>query len=828
MTAFGNPLDGVIRNTTDGFNQTDSSLDPTRDFSFGLDPNQYSPQSGGTAVSNDIPLPPTDNPNNSITDQTFAPVGSPDAAAAIDTSGARPLDVQKSFDNQAGGGGANNSQASSGGGASADFLDNVLNNYHQSTYHLRFYTKGDASSGGGKGIIIAESGVTGFNIRSLELDVMRGGQNNRNTVSLHFKMTILEPLGASFLDALVQASKTLSPKGNWKQGYFYLDVSFKGYDENGVEKTAITGPGFPKGGVWTYKLNLTNIKFHLTSSGGTYDLTGLSTNDQASKENDESARISSTMDVKGKNLGELISDFNTQLNKVHKENGLNLYTFDMKLLKGDFGDPNSFTFDIKPTDPQHTLAYSQDDKSKVTAHLTPGTSIVDFLKTVWGATKEGQELALSSDKSIKPESLVATKYVERIMPLILPVVEESDYDQKTGKYKKKITFNVKGEKIQGIHLDPSEVQNSFGQDAIKKIQAYGGLKKRYNYIYTGMNTEVLELDISYDIAWAAIQPRNEGANYYADNYRQSAMYAPPDKVSSGGSSPASGGSGNSPSVNGGSATPASGSANSSSGNGVVQTGGTPANGSDNGGAGGQTSFTYIEDILNNADNANTNTVPEPISVEQSNNDARYSAGSGVATTKSRGRSLFGIVLDQQSGLNSLQRVNSLKIMGDPYWLGMDYVESITSTDTTGNLPNYTAGDITFLIYFKYPYNWAETGDYSFRENDIFNGVYNFTTCCNYFENGKFTQKLEGIRILPITPADANTLANAPSTGATANAGGTPAAASNANAAGTPTTGGGVSLSNPGTANSVATASTNATATTPGTYTLEQKRAELPQ
>jgi hypothetical protein len=173
MTAFGNPLDGVIRNTTEGFNQTDSSLDPTRDFSFGLDPNQYS----------------------------FAPVGSPDAAAAIDTSGARPLDVQKSFDNQAGGG-ANNSQASGSGGASADFLDNVLNNYHQSTYHLRFYTKGDSSSGG-NGIIIAESGVTGFNIRSLELDVQKGGLDNRNTVSLHFRMTILEPLGASFLDALV-------------------------------------------------------------------------------------------------------------------------------------------------------------------------------------------------------------------------------------------------------------------------------------------------------------------------------------------------------------------------------------------------------------------------------------------------------------------------------------------------------------------------------------------------------------------------------------------------------------------------------------------------
>ena len=51
---------------------------------------------------------------------------------------------------------------------SITFLDNIANDYHQFAYHICFYVTDE--SGAGTKYIIAESGVTGFNITNLVIN----------------------------------------------------------------------------------------------------------------------------------------------------------------------------------------------------------------------------------------------------------------------------------------------------------------------------------------------------------------------------------------------------------------------------------------------------------------------------------------------------------------------------------------------------------------------------------------------------------------------------------------------------------------------------------
>lgn len=97
-------------------------------------------------------------------------------------------------------------------------------------------------------------------------------------------------------------------------------------------------------------------------------------------------------------------------------------------------------------------------------------------------------------------------------------------------------------------------------------------------------------------------------------------------------------------------------------------------------------------------------------------------------------------------------------MGDPFWLGNDTVELLNGQQAYDKAYDMTKGAPLFLLYMRYPYNFAETGQYQFRANDVYNGVYEAKQVKSYFSNGTFRQSLKGIRLACIDPSTANGIA----------------------------------------------------------------------
>lgn len=96
----------------------------------------------------------------------------------------------------------------------------------------------------------------------------------------------------------------------------------------------------------------------------------------------------------------------------------------------------------------------------------------------------------------------------------------------------------------------------------------------------------------------------------------------------------------------------------------------------------------------------------------------------------------------------------LDVLGDTYWLidsGMgNYFAPYTSEVaqiTNDGTANYENGFVYIYITFKTPNDIDETtGLYSFKKENQFSGLYRVTKCDSTFNGGKFTQKLQCIRM----------------------------------------------------------------------------------
>jgi len=728
------------------------------------------------------------------------------------------------------------------------FLDNQLNSYQNYAYHIKLYTAGD--TGSASPIIIAETGVTGFNIKSLELTTkMTGGPTTRGIAATAFKFTIIEPMGTSFLDAFYQAAQTTN-MANWQKGQYFLEISFKGYNEDGSLNTNITNY------VWDYAINITKISTKLTSAGSEYDIDAQEDGTISISER-HIFNIADTMNVKGNNLGAFVQDFNTKYNASLQKRFGNIYNFSVKMWPYNGNDPANWTFIDNPqTAPFVTRGMDNANKDVYTANVPRGTNINDFMKNLIGSTTQGVQLALDVNGIVTSVAALGSNYRETGLFMTYPqVTYTGDYDTNQQLYNKNIVMHMAVQKTQDTILHPNEV--NFPQQAINAMISDNRLQKRYQYLYTGQNTEVIDLGINFNLAYQAPLPNQNGDNYYNAQITPHATAVTPDTLPTytGGPNQLTGSispnnipstistvSSNNPlgalqsitnsiaqglgtlgvltgsnslsavsqligqasrtaaiignvgsslsapsqvsslsnfintsnvingvaiptlisatttingainSINNGSfGVPGANTFSSGTTLGSATTIPSAAQTTSTGTAGTTTlgSATYIEDNLNGA-----NSILQ-VSTAQTGDSSRNSAGTGAQGQQNRNKSIYGSLLDQKDASLGLNQIDNLKIKGDPYWLGNNPVNVLLGQQVNQNAYNLINGGCYILLTLKYPYNWAETGNYSFRTNDVYNGVYNVTQIDNHFVNGQFTQTLHAIRTATISAAVAN-------------------------------------------------------------------------
>ena len=165
---------------------------------------------------------------------------------------------------------------------------------------------------------------------------------------------------------------------------------------------------------------------------------------------------------------------------------------------------------------------------------------------------------------------------------------------------------------------------------------------------------------------------------------------------------------------------------------------------------------FGEDVLSDPPPSTNNF---PVSFVQDAADTRFRMSGAMDDYYTNDRSVYGSVLNQLYGVmtDGMQKI-SLDVRGDPYWLGASNMERnykltkmpdtavirVTEPNDDGDIgrPDYAKGDALFLLTFKFPHGYDEVGAPLLKSNDLYQGVYYVRQVTHKFDNGMFTQRLE--------------------------------------------------------------------------------------
>lgn len=403
-------------------------------------------------------------------------------------------------------------------------------------------------------ILIARSGGIGkplneqFDIDFFmdSLNITNVGSPNRsaaNTNAVDIKFEIYEPRGITLLERLKDASDQFGESTNYINTPYLLQIDFKGYDDEGKQINQRILPRF-------IPLKIIELSFEITSSGAAYKLTAVpfhhsvfgsinntiplnlqvkattvgdifsstaqTIEDERITDVDEEGETSETTVsvVKGKatTLAAAITDYNKKTTQPKRENKggppnqdiitpaeAELYDEIEFNPGGEIANSLLVTdkFDALNTDMKEAgdafRQYAGGIKGKVQLEdnqifrINAGTGIVSLLNFVVIASNY-------MERNVREENAGSGKgqntpvYWWKIKPKLIDI---KGWDKKAGRYKYKVRYDV----------IPTTVFYSDYPWAPKSKPAGAGYHKRYEYIYTGLNTEVLGFKLDFNTAY---------------------------------------------------------------------------------------------------------------------------------------------------------------------------------------------------------------------------------------------------------------------------------------------------------------------------------------
>lgn len=428
-----------------------------------------------------------------------------------------------------------------------DTYGNILDFYDNPAYNIKLYMIDPASeqlfADPGSTVVLAQTGVTGTQIDDLVIhQIMDTASTIRSTVSF----TIKQPGAANFLDQ-IQLSRAYLGLPFTTELYLYLEIVFKGYkasiedEDEGGEISSIAGP-------YRYKIKMTKLDVEINETGSVYNLEGLISDFDAYS--DVMYKLPYSFSTIGKTLTEHIKILEKNLNEWHSEKTLNdipdTVEIDLSQLIGTSTEAGGIGLgaisdeslilssdleaeDInRVTDELWQVATEVDlDQELGSAPVYTGTTAEqlfdeDKINHREGASLDQVFLTLLSmnaefyskvtrknditDDSEKPKTDQAFVSWFRV----LSKIDLKGYDKKRGIYAKHYTYTPMLYKTakHEIALDPGELEVSSDDAAnrVREMYANDTLMKAYQYLFTGLNDQVLSFDIKYNPGMAILQP----------------------------------------------------------------------------------------------------------------------------------------------------------------------------------------------------------------------------------------------------------------------------------------------------------------------------------
>lgn len=696
--------------------------------------------------------------------------------------------------------------------------DNILDNFENVTYNFKLMlapedTLINTILPTSNLYIIAQTGVTTtFSIKDVEIESIVGPNNRtKNTQATLFRVEILEPLGISLIDRLLEAGNTMGIQ-NIMNAPMILELTFKGFS------SASGLPAEVNIAKRTWKLQLIDLQTTLDEGGSRYTLSFVSVNDYGFHRFSSASVIKQQISYSVENVGEFfdkLSYYLTLQDAILASSGdqtRNEYEFVV--------DPEMRSWVIGSHDSEPNAPSMFTDAGKRSIVLKPGHKIEDIVDNILATTKEANKYANPSSELEKMNSPQKGENVSKIINISC----ESrilGFNEKNNEYIRKFIYYVN---LYDAFRALPDVPDNSGQESRLRYMLEDSLKKKYSYIFTGENTSVLNLGLDLNNLWRHATTYYTYAMHRVNNNDANFIVRTPKDIGKiddlrGSEDGAFSSSNKFAPTNLASPNISTTDKNLQLDNIPTDTG--PTQQSERFQL--QQRLQKLQELrtpntvalqetlasLDTADNIipvegnssafklpGLNALPvnnivsslfsriqnpvlpdenliETLQITPNLNPLKNMfirqtdpaldinrVNENVEETIDFSRSIFGIIANQMysSTYSDLLQID-LEIRGDPYWIGETDSEVIyrlrnnqTRLPGNGIFANYLRGENSFFLTFKTPRNYNEnTGFVELEESTTFMGIYNVIQITHMFSDGKFTQKLRAIRDINTDP-----------------------------------------------------------------------------
>jgi hypothetical protein len=598
-------------------------------------------------------------------------------------------------------------------------VSNPLNAVEQPSYHWKLYLGSDIGTSTSPIVTIAETGKTSLNITNVEIDsTVAPNFKYKNMGATTFTLTISEPLNLSFTDKLLAASVYAGIKNFMKAPYF-LQLDFLGYDPT---TGAITKPTDEQ---WVWKILIQKIDSALNSSGSVHTVTAISFNDSGAY--DEHAMIQFPFNINTIGTESTVGDVLTKLadatNATMKKSfdaNKGVVPFKIQIKDKPYDNPINVASPFK-----HKIIRDQkfldSSRNQEAAQLAIGNDIGKIIDYLMSVSETATKMINPADSAT--EDNTESKEYSTLHRVECEVTYDS-YDDTIQDYIKTITYWVIGQDSVRPIVSAKSADDALdaGKKKLKFLKSRNYIKKEYQYLFTGINTEVIDFDIKLQFDFKTATNVMKGL-IYNEVASPGIQYAPAEYAINESNT-------NWPAIGSGT-EPIAKTVVSAVSNAVASI--------------YQSLSNAISGALDvDVDNLQLVSLVPPMSFRQVNDSP--SINNSVSSTNLRSRSIYGMMLNQLYGSYDANLGSvDLIIRGDPYWLGVTNTQSITepSSDTR---PNYLLGEHVFLLKFFLPQGIDDEGNPILTVTDTYSGFYAVQQVISKFEGGKFTQTLVANRM----------------------------------------------------------------------------------
>lgn len=664
---------------------------------------------------------------------------------------------------------------------------NPMNDYYQHGYYFRWYLLNefiDPKTALNHGMTIAETGATGLNLVDVQIESVIGpNSQTKGTMATQITMTVVEPIGAMLPNVLYRAASDLKIK-NYHKAPWMLELKLFGVDRHG-KRIIIEDK------VWRWQMMLINVDSKVSKDGATHTVTAIPIQEVAL--DNQYCMLTESFAVKGDTISQVLENLTKSMNKsAALRYGETFRVFKIEDRPYDDAPVVARPFDHKIVS---ETPQENDARNQGVGSFSPGTDIPSIINSLFATSPTalqqarhsrtldfmGESEGKDSNTGLDPEADISKMQPFSMMHRIDTEVKITGWNPVYQDYCREITYVVRPYESVRLITNLPNAQVSTQNVSLQRKKARHVIQRKfltkvYDYIFTGLNTEVYDFDINLNFNWAVAVPMLGGKVHYGStslpqqvnerlwkaqnlsalvekgqvavrNYDQLLDEAEAN----------------------GSLTPeqlAARRARLAANEAKIKKGEQKASEI-------KTDLivdsskdiqdtrrrvekleAYAEKVEEESTEPPVSDMVLPITITDDADKPNSSTDFGVSSQWHQGRSIYGALLNQMYGAVDGNLMNiDLTVRGDPYWLGPQGFQLVDRDEKPEDgASNWMAGENMFLFRFKIPmgYNKDSNGvrltHRDLGDTDTYNGFYVVIKVLHQFIAGEFKQTLSGTRV----------------------------------------------------------------------------------